>query len=1054
MKPRDRRSLFALAILGALVAIFAARVLASLELPRFNLEHTKFVGLDARTKALLKSLDGEVLATFCVSSREKLPSSERRLERDVRELLERMQAESRGRFVAQVLDPDLHPELGDWFTRQGVAPFALREVRSDSFAERSVHASLVLDYGAHGKHVLRGLSSAHVDDLELLIDQHLNELAHPSRPKIAIANGQNAHAFAALLAENADVVSVDFEHGAPLAEPCEFFVWLDPEHVDAAEIAELERFLAHGSSVIIAGSRWNATSDVAAKSVTFTPNARAFAQVAAEFGVEVDDELVLDLGPRERVAYGFPEHAAAVRSIAPDQDFRWLASQPNGSLFFLAPSALELDPAKQVERGYVPHVLASSGAKCVRRAAPSGATPESALDTSAASDGAPLGRESLAVLLAPKDPWSGSLCFFGSSSPFRDGFFERSEFAHANLARSLALSLASSERTALVRAHRRTFDPLPELAPFARLAWRAFVVALVPALLFGFALLRGALSPGWFARLGASRELAFAFVLVLLLGASGWIVSSVPDWLRVDATQDRRHALAPATRAIAERMRGETISVELLASQSLPPTQAATLERARVLFADLSRVAPNLSVRRRVADDLSNDERAEFARDGIAARAVESRDESALSLRSVVLGARLSCGDKREGVDLSSSDAENVLEFRIACALERLGGAKRPRVAVAADAPRLSPAEARELYEARHLFAPTENDVYGAAGDLLAENGFDVVRIDPARPIVPDDIDLLVWLQPRRDTTPMLEQLVAHLRRGVNAIVAGEHYIVQARRLGKDRLELAHWPRPQFADLERGWFAAIGAPLAKEVLCDASSAAMDVGSELEARDPNSSNVRGLELASSTQPFQIRALPENFDAHSAITAGLSDQLLPYANRIALDREKLAANGLRATELIRTSPTTWSIDWKGGDLKSESLSPPATISLGGSALAVLLEGSFPALDPKDASRAASARLLMIGDSELFKSTRLEDSEYRGADLWLSSVAALALSDDHAAILARRATRRGFAPPSEDARLVWRSFAIFAGPAFALLFALLVRRIGARRVPGVVA
>ena len=89
---------------------------------------------------------------------------------------------------------------------------------------------------------------------------------------------------------------------------------------------------------------------------------------------------------------------------------------------------------------------------------------------------------------------------------------------------------------------------------------------------------------------------------------------------------------------------------------------------------------------------------------------------------------------------------------------------KRPKVAFAADAERLSAAEDFERYQNQSLFAPKGNDNYSLARALLLRLDFDVVNVTPRefmetrRPEVPDDADLLLWMQPRRSIRGMMEE--------------------------------------------------------------------------------------------------------------------------------------------------------------------------------------------------------------------------------------------------------------------------------------------------------
>lgn len=1027
MSAGERRWLLATALAGMVAVLFGARALDALGLPRVDLEHTGLVRLDPRAERALRELDSEVVATLVLSSASELPSSERGLERELVERMQRLAAASNGRFRWQRLDPAREPELATWIAGQGVTPFSLREVRADAFAERSVFASLVLSYGAHGKRVIPGLSRARLETFDLLVAEELAELVRPSRPKVVLAGAAPTETFASELARAADVLRVDLDGGEAPPADAVLVCWIGPERASEAALAALSRALDRGTSVLLAGGGLAAGGAPEA-------SREPLATIAAQFGARVGVEVVRDDAPVSRSADAALGSSLAVASIASDQDFRLLGAQPNGTLAFRAPNPIETDAAKLVELGLEARVLAASGARAWR------AAPDAALDAAPGRRG----RQPLALQLAPRDGWRGSLVVLGSASPFEDGWFEPPDFAHRNLARALVASLADGSRVARVRASPRGADPLPELAPRARLAWRAFAIGLVPALLFAFSLARGSLVSLRTLLVGSGRELAFVTALALLFALVGFAATRLPVPAGVDVTTERVHTLAPHSAALAASLR-EPVRVELVASATLPPRVAAAVARVRVLVADLRAAGANLELVRRLPERLSAAERDELAEQGLTARAVETRDETALTVRAVWAGLRVTSAAGSAAVDLTSVDGDAVAEFRLVLALERALGRAAPRVALAADTPRLSAAEARELYESKMLFAPTETDVYSQAERWLAENGFDVVRLDPAAPLLAQAADALVWLQPRRDVTPMLATLATHLARGGGAVVAAQHYTVQSRRLDTQRGELAHWPRPQYCDVERGYLAELGLELVREVLCDASSTTLEVATEVGAR----AAPRGLSFATSAQPFVLRALARGFASDSPITRGLSDLRLPYANRWRVDAARLAARDLVALPLVRSSAATWAIDWRGGDLAAAELAPPGT-QLGPVELALDVRGRFPKADGSPGERPG--RAVLIGCSETFKNGQLFDPEWRAADFLLAATAAVALGDPHAGILAQRPRRAGFVAPAAGERLGWRAFVLLAGPLALALFAFAVRRLDARPVAGV--
>src|SRR5262249_46334326 len=135
-----------------------------------------------------------------------------------------------------------------------------------------------------------------------------------------------------------------------------------------------------------------------------------------------------------------------------------------------------------------------------------------------------------------------------------------------------------------------------------------------------------------------------------------------------------------------------------------------------------------------------------------------------------------SSGGRREVLNFSDTASFDNLEFRIGFALWRLQTGRQVHVGFATDVPRLTPAEAHEIYETRGLLAPSESDPYSLARAVVQQAGFRVTHINPRQPVVPDDLDLLVWLQPRRPSGPMLEAMVRGLHRGGRVLLAAQHF--------------------------------------------------------------------------------------------------------------------------------------------------------------------------------------------------------------------------------------------------------------------------------------
>src|SRR5262249_58524889 len=140
-----------------------------------------------------------------------------------------------------------------------------------------------------------------------------------------------------------------------------------------------------------------------------------------------------------------------------------------------------------------------------------------------------------------------------------------------------------------------------------------------------------------------------------------------------------------------------------------------------------SRAGADVKLVSKHPEDLPQSEQDALAKQGIAPVEVSTKDEEVTSVRRVFASLRLSTGDGRSTV-LSFGGAEDpdAMPFRLAFALWRLQDGHPVRIGFASDAPRLTAAEAYEIYQQQGLFAPNGTDVYALAAASLEAADFDV----------------------------------------------------------------------------------------------------------------------------------------------------------------------------------------------------------------------------------------------------------------------------------------------------------------------------------------
>ena len=1033
---------------------------------RGELGRLRLTRLAPETLARLESLEARVLVTYYVSAPDRMPSSMRRMERQVGDLLEAMHAAAPERFDFQIVDPDSQRDLVAFAARRRISPFRVREVAHDSWDERTVWSALSISYGAHPEAILRGIGPAHLPRLQATIVAWLDQLERPRAAHIALAAPPGFAELEAALNERGRVARVPLDAGAPIPEDADLLVWMRPRTVTEEQRRDLDRLLEKGGSVLVAGGLYladdaslvelpGAPGGPAVPALQLRPSGFPAAELLAHFGLIPRPELVLD-ERCDTFSFNGEELPAPflVRNIAPNQDWRGWAGQANGTLLFAAPTTFALDTARLRDRGWNAQVLATtSDLKTWTQAPPVVPAPPLPIAEMKPENGEAVSKAPLMVGLTHDDPWRGRLVASGADTPFADGLYSREHVAHRRLLRVLLDETVSDLRLVVAGADIERPDPVPPLAGTARLAWRAFCIGLVPLLLVVLALRSGifrealASGAGRVARRPLAR-FAAALVLVLVVAQAASAIR-----LRADLTADGRNALAPETRAIAHRA-GElgpvAVDVVFSGAQHLPPELLPGLEQLADRLSDLRRAGAVLDVSRVKPEDLDEDELA-----ALRAASVKRFDSTTLAdevttFRRYDASLRFSRGEHFVVVPVPDARAFELLEFHLAFALWRLEGNAAPHVAFASDAPRLSAAQAYEDFQQQGLFAPKGTDVYSLARQSLVRMGLRVSHVSPRAPELAEDPDALVWLQPRRSIESMLDLLVRYLLRGGDVLLAAQHFNIQTRQYRGDKtseFRPVYWPEPQSPDVEHLYFPELSLELVREVLFDELATTIDTESQIVGRGPG----RIYERQASSLPYLIRASAANF-ADSPFMRNLGDQAFLFANYLRWDTDRLAELGIRATPLVTTSPRTWTFPWEGGWVPIEE----PTGYLGRLPLGVLLEGPFPQPAKRLELRAPTeedegaqpepgwpapepGRLVFLGGSELFKDHRLLDPEFRGDQLLWNLVANLALPQNLATIATRRSVAPGFGLLEAEEKLAWRAAIIGTGPLLVILLAL---------------
>lgn len=980
------------------------------------------------TLSFLRQLDRKVTLTYFATAPQRMPSHLRHLEAEVRQVLEAMQANAYGRLEFRILDPEQSGAPGiAYAAAKKVSPFKVRRVLEDEHQQQEIWSSLVLAPEGAPEILIQSIESSAL--LEELIVAQLQTLTQTLQPTFAVAAPPGTcQLLPRYLSQYGPVVEVDLDGDPEAPIDADVLFWIQPAAASPAHQRQLRRFLESGRSAVLAGSAYTLDYLPGGQGqfrYRATPQP-AWEELLRPWGLRPQPDLLLDraAGPLAVATPGGSTQVEApfqLRCTPAFRDMRSFAAPARGALAFVGASALEVEPARVAAAGYQPEVVATTSENAWVQPLPQA-------EFGAAELAAPqlqVGKQNLMLLLKPEDPWAGQLVVLASASPFQDQLLDQPGYGHPMLLRDLARTLAAPQRLVRLRVERPHLQPLPPLGESARLLWRFWAVFALPLVLLGLGLRPYVTGRGRWSlpSLPGCGRPALALAAALALP---WLAGRLGP-RQLDLSADQLNTPSPLTLQLFDQHRaGLQLTAVLTPPASMPPALKGVEAKLKALLDQ-----GELETRwQRPA--------AQMQREGLRPFEVERVVQDSLMRQLVWSGLRLE--ERGESALIPRLDQRSVghLEFLLAAALKRLEAGRAPRVAVVADWPRLSPAEALEDYQRQGLSAPSGTDVYSQLKALLQDYGYAVTYVNPQDPQLPADTDVFLWMQPRRDSGRLLLLLGRHLAQGRPAIVGMQHFNIQQRQYRGAGFQTVYWPQPQFQDLDR-YLGLLGAEQVREVLMDRTQHHLALATQV-----NRSAQREYDPQEVALPFLVRAVGANFAPASELTRHLGDLLFIWGNRFDLDPDRLANLGLKPQVLVSTSDQAWSFAWQGGWLPPEIFTPTSYLP-GKQPLALSLEGIFPppALDAEGrasllppAPGQKPGQLLLIGSSEMFKDEYLFAPGFDHAQFLLNAVARAAYGPELAGLQARHPSPRGFALLEPGTKTFWRLFALGTGPLLLLL------------------
>ncbi|MEE3234931.1 MAG: Gldg family protein [Candidatus Latescibacterota bacterium] len=1004
------------------------------------------------TEDYLKNLPGRLKITYFATTEGRLPSHLKETARQVQRLLAAMQDVIPGQIDFRVIDPDASNLNGiAYASSQRVSSFSVRKVLHDEHSEQNIWSSLVLTTSGQPEILIQRIQPEHLPYLEGLIIERLKGQQSPPRPVFAVSIQGSYRFLPALLNEYGTVIEVDLKNENKIPHEADVLFWIQPQKVTPEHVTNLKHFIKSGRSVVLAGSSYDINYSWSNKTITYYPQlfSNSWQDILRPFGLQPVPDLVMDnnFGNVPLRINGEIRQIEApfhLRLLPAFYDMKGFHLPARGGLNFVAPSPIKIDPLASEESGFRARPMGTTTEHVRVLSLPAEPFTESDLVGSY-----PVPKQNLIVQLKPKNNWHGELLVLASASPFRDELINQNGYAHRIFLNNLARTYGDPERIIRARIDKQPPSRLVLPSNNERLLWRVLVIFVVPSFVLGIAIYRYKLWQQWtIQRLSQSKILIMVLIAASLIGIGNWISSS-PRRLFADFTNDKLNTPNQTVRKLLLQNSKKINARLFISPRAIMPGPLKKNESRIIHLLNLGEVTTDILR----PNNFSDSQLSTLALENISPFAEEITQHDTLSIQPIWSSLSLRNAERKVNIPRLDSRTMLHLEFLLAAGLQQLSKSHKPRIAIISDLPRLSPAEALEDYQKKGLIAPGGADVYSELKALLNNYLYDVLHVNPKNPVLPVNTDILVWLQPRRDSKRVIELLSRHLASGGKALVALQHFNIQQRQYRGNGFQTVYWPQPQFQDLNR-FTELFGIKQVREILFDQTQSHLDLDTQI-----NRSAIREYDPQKVALPFLIRSVGSNYSQERPETRYLGDLLFIWGNRFSIDKQKLASLGIKAETLISTSNRSWSFDWKGGWLPLEVLTPQKEHLPGKQALAMSFHGRFDpvSLSENDEGRTQisfdgeaqnEGTLMLIGSSEMFKNKYLYADGFQHDQFILNTIANMAYGTELGKLQARRPTARGFAFQSSSSKQIWRIIVVGLCPSVFITFGFLRLRSFSRK------
>ncbi|MFH0986068.1 MAG: Gldg family protein [Candidatus Omnitrophota bacterium] len=402
MRPKAKSIFTAAALISVGIFLLSNWLVVGLPLGRFDMSEGRAYTISPGTRKILQALPSPVIVKYYVSPSDKMPSSMKMLEQDVRDKFEELRRGSGGHFQYQVLHMDAATAVEGnpkeetkeaKLSKEGLQPFRVESVQSDEVGVRLIYSGITISYKEKPEEVLPQIHAGNLDDLEYAIISKLYRMTLPEIPKVALVAPYKERSLdpnlMALLQQLGGQVPANYREdpyeylqmgleseGYPVArilldgksvmpEGIKTLVVAQPEKMNDRQKYEISRFLCQGGSVFMAVQNYEFNyrpEEVGGVELVPSEKDPGVNDLLSHWGLEVDTNVLGDEQSEAITVAGSARSGLAgtsfpvklpVQILLTDAEMNTQTSITSriSAFFYLWGSALRIDPEKIKAQG-------------------------------------------------------------------------------------------------------------------------------------------------------------------------------------------------------------------------------------------------------------------------------------------------------------------------------------------------------------------------------------------------------------------------------------------------------------------------------------------------------------------------------------------------------------------------------------------------------------------------------------------------------------------------------------------------------------------------------